>query len=240
MDVNALARGLRETRASSRSGRLVRSAVAISGRDGSHVAAAEVSRHGLLELIPRLPVLAEIAVGIGVVGAAPALGRLVMAQKSGRIPATGTKLVASPLHGLVPLLCEVGGVGGMSQLDADSGVVAVADMPAKSVLGHRVVNGGAVQLHDVMHGVGVIARPQQSVVVCARARVCRLVDYEIRRIEVSVAVRYVLVDALVCLRAARGGEGRHKGEDDGKGAAEPYPAPTYIVFGICHLTSLVE
>ena len=65
-------------------------------------------------------------------------------------------------------------------------------------------------------------------------------DNEVASAEIPVAVAHVPVDALVRLGSARGGEGRYEREDDGENAAEPYPAPTDIVFGICHLTSLVE
>ena len=174
------------------------------------------------------------------IGATPALSRLVVGQQAGRIPTMSTEFIASPLDGFIPLLCEIGGVGGVRQLDADSGVISVAHVPAQAVLGHRVVNGRAVKLHHVMHSVGVIMRPQQSVVVGARAGVRRLVDDEVARIEVAVPVAHVLIDALVRLGSARGGEGSDEREDDCENAAEPYPAPTDIVFGICHLTSLVE
>lgn len=74
------------------------------------------------------------------VGAAPDSSRLIMAQKAGRIPTVDTQLVASPLDRLAPLLCKVAGIGCVSKLNTYRGVVAVADMPAKAILGHRVVD----------------------------------------------------------------------------------------------------
>ena len=143
-----------------------------------------------------------------------------MGQQAGRVPAVCAELIARPLHGFIPLLREVAGIGGMRQLDADSGVIAVAHVPAQTVLWHRVVYGGTIELHDVMDGVGIIAAPQERVIVRARARIRGLVDYEVGRIEIAVAARYVLVDALVGFCAARGSESRNKGENDGKDATK--------------------
>ena len=93
----------------------------------------------------------------------------------------------------------------MRELDADRVPVSVAHVPAKAVLRDSVIYRATVQLHNVMHCIGIVARPQQRVVVGARAGVRRLMDDEIARIEVTVPVGYVPVDALVCL-----GTGGHR------------------------------
>ena len=83
-----------------------------------------------------------------------------MADHAVDSPAAGVEVVASPLYSLIPLLVEVGAVGGMGKLDAHDLAVAIANAPRLAVVGHRVVHGRAVKLHDVMHRVGVAARIQ--------------------------------------------------------------------------------
>ena len=64
---------------------------------------------------------------------------------------------------------EIGRVGGLADLEALAGRVAVADLPAQSVVGNAVDRLAPVA--DQMHRVGVVTGPQVAVVARSGARI---------------------------------------------------------------------
>ena len=127
-------------------------------------------------------------------------------------PAALVEVVARPTNRLLPLGVEVSLVGGVSKLDVDATGVAVADCPGLSVVVHRVVDLGAVQLHDVLHCISVATGVQQHVVVRACAGVGGLMDDQVGRVAVAVPI----VDDLLHLFVGVCGAGNEQGNGNGE------------------------
>lgn len=143
--------------------------------------------------------------------AAPALPCIVVRDQPVNSPTSLVEVIAAPFNRLVPLLVEIGAVGGVTKLDVHATAVAVSNRPCLAVILHAVVHGGSVQVHHVLDGVGIAAAVKAVMVVGASAWVCCLVHCKI--LGAVVAVPLVANRLFLLIGMSRAREHQRSAED---------------------------
>ena len=121
------------------------------------------------------------------VGAAPLLGAPLVRDQAVGSPAVGLEAFRDGLRRDGDALFEICAASGLADFNALDVPVAVAHLPAQTVVRHRVQ--ALLPVAHQVHGVVWLSRPQRRVVLGRRAGVGRGVHAEVRRGQRAVPVR---------------------------------------------------